>query len=271
MNGWFQDLVTSASKPIFELVRSTVMGTPQIDAPEMARARSLWGTSQTIANTCYVLLITLGGMLLMTGQSLPGSELTPGQLAARLVGAFLASNLSLVLIGYAIVFANGLATAFLVSGENKIDPKVLADRVARHISTLMSPDYAFATLLALAVVVLALCLGFIYIIRIAITMVLIAAAPIALMFHALPLTDGIARLWWRGITGVLAIQVAQSLVLATAYELLFSKNPDQDGGSVLGLPSRIALLDLLLAIALLWVMIRVPSWVARTVWQPAQP
>lgn len=39
----------------------------------------------------------------------------------------------------------------------------------------------------------------------------------------------------------------------------------------MGLPTKADLTDLLVAIALLWVLIRIPSWVARSVWQPAQP
>ncbi|WP_395111587.1 hypothetical protein, partial [Actinomadura sp. SCN-SB] len=209
VSGWFQELVTSAAKPIFGLLRSTVMGTPEIDSPDMVRARQLWATSQTIANTCYVLLITLGGVLLMAGQALPGGELTPGQLVARLTVAFLASNLSLVFIGYGITFANGMAGAFLGGAEKRIDPGVVADLIAGYVTASLLPTQPFTVFIALAVVALALCVAFIYIIRVAITMVLIAAAPLALMFHALPMTDGLARLWWRGLTGILAIQVVQ--------------------------------------------------------------
>ncbi|GAA1836643.1 hypothetical protein [Actinomadura chokoriensis] len=270
VNGWFTDLVSSAAKPVFGLLRDTVLGTPEVDSAEMARARDLWGVSQTIANTCYVLLITAGGVWLMAGHSLPGAELTPGQLAVRIVGAFLASNLSLVLIGYGVGFANGLAGAFLDAGAESVDPSVVADVVAGFVAANLVPGQPFTAFLGLGVVVLALCVAFIYIIRLAITMVLIAAAPLALMFHALPLTDGLARLWWRGISGILAIQVCQSLVLATAFRLMFSETGDS-GDHLLGIPSHNDVTDLLLAACLLWVMLRIPSWVARTIWRPAQP
>lgn len=270
VNGWFTDLVSSAAKPIFELLGDTVLGTPELDSPQMARARDLWGVSQTIANTCYVLLITAGGVWLMAGHSLPGAELTPGQLAVRVVGAFVASNLSLVLIGYGVSFANGLATAFLTAGAESIDPSVVADVVAGFVTGNLTPLQPFFALVALGVVVLALCVVFIYIVRLALTMVLIAAAPLALMFHALPLTDGLARLWWRGITGILAIQVCQSLVLATAFRLVFSETEDTSG-DLIGTPSYNDLVDLLMAACLLWVMLRIPSWVARTIWRPTQP
>jgi len=117
---------------------------------------------------------------------------------------------------------------------------------------------------------LALIVAFIYVARLAITMVLIAAAPLALMFHALPMTDGIARLWWRGITGMLAIQVCQSLVLVSALQVLFADTKDE--GPFHGVPTtKQDLIDVLLVICLLWVMIRIPSWVARTIWRSAQP
>ncbi|TYB40809.1 hypothetical protein [Actinomadura chibensis] len=270
VNGWFSDLVSSAAKPIFGVLRETVLGTPEVDSPRMARARDLWGVSQTIANTCYVLLITAGGVWLMAGHNLPGAELTPGQLAVRLLGAFVASNLSLILIGYGITFANGLVGAFLDAGAESIDPSVVADVFAGLVATNLVPGQPFVAFVGLGVVVLALCVAFVYVIRLALTMVLIAAAPLALMFHALPLTDGLARLWWRGISGILAIQVCQSLVLATAFRLMFSET-DDTGHRLLGVPSSNDLTDLLTAACLLWILLRIPSWVARTIWRPAQP
>ncbi|MEU9018582.1 hypothetical protein [Actinomadura sp. NPDC048394] len=269
VNGWFADLVTSAAKPIFNLLAETVLATPPLDSPDMARAKDLWGVAQTIANTCYVLIITVGGVLLMAGHSLPGGELTPGQLVARLLGAFLASNLSLIVIGYGITFANGLAGAFLKAGAEAVAPGRVAKVIAGYVVANLVPAQPFTILIGLGVVVLALCVGFIYIVRVALTMVLIAAAPVALIFHALPATDGLARLWWRSITGVLAIGVCQSLILATAFRLMFSSVKGTDGHFP-GLASN-STVDLLLALCLLWVMVRVPAWVARTIWRQAQP
>ncbi|MFV2180088.1 hypothetical protein, partial [Actinomadura sp. LOL_011] len=87
VNDWFGDLVSSAADTVFDLLGSSVLGTPELDDPGMGRARELWGVAQTIANTCFVLVVTAGGVLLMAGHALPGSELTPGELIARLVGA----------------------------------------------------------------------------------------------------------------------------------------------------------------------------------------
>ena len=141
-------------------------------------------------------------------------------------------------------FANGLAGAFLDAGAESIDPSVVADVVAGFVTAHLVPMQPFTAFVALGVVVLALCVAFVYVIRLALTMVLVAAAPVALMFHALPLTDGLARLWWRGITGILSIQVCQSLVLATAFRLMLSETGDTSGDLV-GAPYNNDLIDLL--------------------------
>ncbi|WP_344895072.1 hypothetical protein [Nonomuraea antimicrobica] len=38
---WFTHLVESATKPVFEMLGSTVLATPELDSPEMARAKQL--------------------------------------------------------------------------------------------------------------------------------------------------------------------------------------------------------------------------------------
>ncbi|MFC9973893.1 conjugal transfer protein TrbL family protein [Spirillospora sp. NPDC127200] len=269
INGWLADLVDSAKKPVLDFLAATVLGTPDVASGDMQRAREMWGTSRTIANTCFLLIITLAGVLLMAGQSLPG-ELSPQQLLPRMVWAFVGVNLSLLLIGYAVQFANGLSAAFLNGGPEKMNVRAVADVIAGSMLANLATGGAFLPLVSIVVLVLAVCVAFIYVIRLAITMLLIAAAPLALMFGALPYTEGIARSWWRAFAGVMAIQVLQSLVLVTAFRLLFTEATDSSG-SFLGIPTKNDLIDLLLAIALLWVLIKIPSWVARGIWQQAQP
>lgn len=267
VNNWFIDLVGGATKPVFGLLSSTVLVTPELGSVEMSRAQELWGISRVIANTCFILLVTAAGVLLMSGQTMPGGDLSPQELLPRVIWGFLAANLSLPVIGYGISFANGLSTAFLQSGEQRIDPRVVTEAITTTVLASLATNGVFFALISLVVLVLAVCVAFTYVMRLALTMVLIAAAPIALMFHVLPLTDGLARLWWRGITGVLAIQVCQSLVLVTSFHLLFT-----DHSTMFMSPSsKSDLIDLLLAICLLYVLVRVPGWVAQTIWRSAQP
>ncbi|MFB9206093.1 proline-rich domain-containing protein [Nonomuraea spiralis] len=268
MDEWFTHLVESATKPVFEMLESTVLATPDLDSQEMARVRLSWELSRTIANTCFVLLVTVAGLMVMVGQALPGG-LSARALLPRLVWASLAANLSLIAIKYAITLANGLSQAFLSDGAGRIDPTLVFDAIKRAVLTGIVLKGVFFAIVALVVVVLAVGVLFTYILRLALTMVVIVAAPLALILHALPVTEGLARLWWRAFTGLLAIQICQSLVLVTALQLLFSANPADDDS--FWIPSGADMTDLLMAICLLFVLLKIPGWVARTIWQASMP
>ncbi|WP_336213594.1 hypothetical protein [Nonomuraea sp. LPB2021202275-12-8] len=269
VNEWFTHLVETASKPVFEMLGSTVLATPELDSPVMARAKQLWEVSRTIANTCFVLLVTAAGVMLMVGQALPG-ESSARELLPRLVWALLAANLSLVAIGYAITLVNGLSQAFLADGASQIDPESVFEAVKVTILAGIATHGVFFALVSLVAVILAVGVVFTYLVRLALTMVVIAAAPLALIFHALPMTDGLARLWWRSFIGLLAIQICQSLVLVTALKLLFSDNPAENAATF-WIPASADLADLLMAVCLLFVLLKIPGWVAQTIWQANKP
>ena len=198
-----------------------------------------------------------------------GHAVAPGvaakDIVARLLLAFLAANCSKLLIGQAITFANALARAFVEHGATHADPHGAAEVMKSWLVDNVATLGALSGLVTLVAVVLALIVACGYIMRVTVTMLLIVAAPLALIFHALPQTDGLARLWWRALAGMLAIQVAQSLVFATAV-VVFSG----EGGKVapvLGLPGKKGIVALLLVVCLLYILARIPSWVSRAVWR----
>lgn len=116
-------------------------------------------------------------------------------------------------------------------------------------------------LVGLVAAVLAVVLLAVYVIRVALVVLLVAAAPLALACHALPQTDGFAQLWWRAFTACLGVQVAQSLVLVTALRVFFAA----DGRATLGLSVGGTLVDLLVVACLLRVLLRIPTWAGHTV------
>jgi hypothetical protein len=264
INRWFIGLVRSAIGPVFDVLGKTLLATPEISSPQMARAQSLWFTSEAIANTCFVLFVTVGGILMIAGGTL--EQVSPREIVPRLVLAFIASNASLLLVGQAIKFANGLAQAFLAQGAKDADPEGAKDLLVGIVEATLATRGIFLLIVAIPVLVLALVVALTYVIRVVITMLLIIAAPLALMCHALPQTDPLARMWWRAMCGMLAIQVAQSLVFVTAITVLFAKNSGGES-TLLPLPNRAELVDLLLAIVLLYILARIPFWVSRMIWQ----
>ncbi|WP_344838683.1 hypothetical protein [Actinocorallia longicatena] len=270
ISGWFSDLLKDASKGVFDLLGSTLFGTPELDSEPMATVREIWELCRAIAVACFVLLVTVAGMQLMAGGSLP-TEITPREMLPRLAWAFIILNCSQIVCGYAIAFANALARAFLDFGPSTVDPaKAFAHLYSLYLLNLASGGIFF-TLLGLAVVVVALCVAVTYVIRLALTMALVAAAPLALMFHGLKHTEGLAFFWWRSLVGVLSIQVAQSLVFVIALRTLVPSTDDDEPLWLAAVPGKRDLLDLLLLLVLLFIMTKIPGWVARSIWKQAAP
>src|SRR5437868_5358647 len=172
INGWFTDLVKDAINPVFGMLGKSLLATPQLD--QQSRVQGLWTGSLVVANACYVLLVLIGGITLMGRQSLQSSY-TVKDIAPRLVVCMVASNVSLLLIGKAIEFANALSAALLGQG---VDPEDAAGQLQKIVLHAVNPTDVsmFIVLGVIWVVVLALVLVLIYIVRIMLTILLIAAA-----------------------------------------------------------------------------------------------
>jgi hypothetical protein len=252
-------LLSSALNPTLDLLGHTLLATPDVTAPG-SRIRELWWASAGIANSGFVLLVLLGGVLVMTHESLQ-ARYSAKEILPRLAVAFTAANTSLVLAGWAIRLANAVTRAVLGAG---VDPQ----RVAQTLSPLRllpSPGARDLFLVIVGLVVAALALGLLVtcVGRAALVAILVAGAPLALALHALPHTEGLARLWWRALGACLGVQVGQSLVLVVALRVFF----DADRAQVLGIGTG-RLADLLVSGGLLWLLLRIPGWARRAVFGP---
>jgi hypothetical protein len=254
INGWFRDLVTSALDPVLTLLGSTVLSTPDVTG---GRVHELWLVCAGIANTTFVLFVLAGGAIVMSHETLQ-TRYAAKQIAPRLVVGIIAANLSLAVVGLAVGFANALSGALLGQG---VDAGSATGVLRTLVLAPLAGGGSFLVLIGLVVAVLALLLVGTYLIRVAVLVVLVVAGPLVLACHALPYTEGAAQLWWRALAGALATQVGQSLVLVTAVRVFFAAG----GSTGLGLSASGALVNVLLACALLYVLVKIPSWVARMV------
>ena len=152
INAWFRDLAASALDPLLDLVGRTILATPDLAAAG-SRVRELWLVSAGIANTGFVLLIVAGGVLVMSHETLQSSY-SAKEIAPRLVLAFVAANLSLLLAGQAIPLANALAGALL---DTSTDP----DHVRATLKTLaLAPvDTSSGLLIFLAIALAVMAVG----------------------------------------------------------------------------------------------------------------
>lgn len=251
INGWFSELVEDALDPVFRLLGRTVLSTP--DVTGSATVGGLWRMSWAIANSVFVLLIVAGGAIAMSHETLQTSY-TIKEIAPRLLVGWIAANASLVLAGLAIATGNALSQAFTARA-----PEADGFNVLLNVLLAAQGGGVFAALLTLVVVVEGLCVLATYIVRVATMIVLVAGAPLFLIAHALPQTEGMARLWWRGMAGCLAVQVGQSLIFVTAVQVYFDA-----GGLRAAMPGG-SLMDLLVVAALLWLMLKLPSYARHMV------
>jgi hypothetical protein len=260
ITSWFASLVQSAVNPLFGLLGRTLLATPQLGG--LSVVHSLWADSLAIADTCYVLLVLAGGVLVMSHQTLQTSYAIK-EIAPRLVVGFLAANTSLLFAGKAIALADGLSAALAGQGLNPAAASAMLRSLTERI---IGSAGMFFILLALFAVLLVLVLTIIYVARLMLTVVLLAIAPLALACHALPHTEGFARWWWRAFTGILAIQAAQAVVLVAALRLFFTEPwAALITGTAAG-PSSATAFDAIQLLCLLYILIRIPFWIGRRIW-----
>jgi hypothetical protein len=251
IDNWFASLVKAAINPVLALLGRTVLATPDITG--QPRVTQLWTAMAVIANTLYVLFVLAGGVLIMTHETLQ-TRYSVKEIAPRLVLGMIASNASLGVIGVAITLANGLSAAFLGQG---VSPGQAGTALGRMVLASIANNSIFLTLAGLGVAVMAVVVLVTYLVRIAIMVLVTVAAPVALACHALPATDGLARTWWRALTGCLLVQLGQSLVIIVTIRVFL----DPGGTGILGLPTAGGLVDLLVSGTLFYILIKIPFWV----------
>ncbi|MER7877746.1 hypothetical protein ABTY63_30095 [Streptomyces solisilvae] len=246
---FFKGLVTKALNPLLDLLGKTLLSTPTLD--QLPRIGELWSNSWHIMLACYGMLIMIAGIVVMAYQSVQ-THYSIKEIGPRLFLGFLAAALSLFVANKAIATANALSRAVLGEGVDE-------NSAAKTLRTLILSSVnggIFIIFMQVFIAGMLVALLVTYAVRVALTMIMIAGAPLALMCHALPQTDGIARWWWRCFFGLLAVQLAQSLTLVTALRVFL----DSDGFTLLG-PNKSGLVDLIVSLALMYILFKIPFWI----------
>ena len=240
----------------FLLITPDVTGLPQVQA--------LSGRSTWIVDTVFVLAFLAAGVMVMVAGGDERSRYTVKDLAPRLVVGFISAHFSQLLCGLAIVVANGLTESLSQPGGSSDGAFTAIRTDVRAAADSEIPALLFAVV-ALLITVLLAATAFSLIVRFSTLLVLTAAAPLALACHALPQTDGVARLWWRGYAGCLATPVLQAVTLQAGQWMLLDP---QHMLPALGLPGDPGtVLNLFVVMVLLWYTVKIPGAVGRFVSQ----
>ncbi|MFB9509594.1 hypothetical protein ACFFS2_30820 [Streptomyces aurantiacus] len=259
ITGFFKSVIKFALNPLLELLSGTLLTTPS--PASMPRVGELWTNSWQIAAACYALLIAIAGIVVMSHETVQ-TRYSIKEMAPRIPLGFLAAALSLFFAGKAVDLANALSRAAMDGGVNADSAgPALRDFVLSSFSA--GSDSIFLILMWLVVIGVLVALLLTFVVRVALTIILIVAAPLALICHALPQTDGIARWWWKAFGGVLAIQVAQSLALITGVRVFLTPGGFGPTG-LFGLNDN-GLVNVLVALALMYVVFKIPFWILRSI------
>ena len=254
INAFFGGLVKDALNPLLSLLGQTLLTTP--DPSRLPRVGTLWENSREIAVAAYALLILIAAILVMAYETVQTRH-SIKEIAPRVVVGFLTANMSLLLAGKAVGVANALSVGVMSGG---VDPHSAAATLTSLVMNAVTNGGIFLVLISIGLAVILLAILVCYVIRVALTVILMAGAPLALMCHALPQTEGIARWWWRAFTGVLAIQLAQSLTLVAALNVFLSKGVFTFFG-----PTGGGLVDLIVTLALLYILWKIPFWILHSI------
>jgi hypothetical protein len=257
ITSWFHGLVSDVVNPLFGWMAAKAFHTPE-PTPGVT---GVWEGVSAAVNTAYALLILAAGLVVMAHHSLQ-AQYGAREVLPRLVVGFVASNLSLVVVRLMSDWSSEFARAFAADG-------VGAERAARALTERVGPFLleatAFVVLLLLVLVVLLVVWSLVEIVRIVIVILLTVGAPLMLMFHALPQTNRIAELWWRAMTAVCVIPIAQALAFVALMRVFFEGDTQVLFGAAQILSGDANLFDLFLLLVLVYVQIRIPFWTYKAV------
>ena len=240
---------------------TTALSTPDITGNPQVKA--VWTTSLIVANGIYVLFVVLGGFIVASRETLQ-SQYGFKQIAPRLAVGAVVSNVSLILCGKAIEATNALTAA--IAGQEVDGPNA-----AKAISGILdqpltgtSPNILLV-LLVIAVAVLGLVVVITFLLRVALLVLLFGIAPLAMVCHASPQTEGIAYTWWRAFFACLGLQVAQAVIVVGTVKVFLTPS----GLVLLGVPATTSgLLGVLVCVTMLWLLIKVPGLMKQFVLAP---
>ncbi|WP_150253159.1 hypothetical protein [Nocardiopsis deserti] len=248
---WVADFVADSVEFTITLAALPALSTP----PPTDGVRTAWSEVVTVTNSLYLLVVVAAGVLLMSYQSVQTSagfkELLP-----RVVLGFVGANASFLLTEMMRELANGIAVTML-------DGATTVDNITETLARVLG-DPGGEALLVLLLMLIGSLLAFFFIlaaiVRIVLWILLTAIAPLALACHALPQIDGLARLWWRAMGALMVIQIAQALVLRLMVVLFLSRDAAPDF-----VEAAQGVMDVLLIICCMYVLVRIPFWAFKQV------
>jgi hypothetical protein len=260
---WLTEKILAMFGELLALMTARFLVSP--DVTLLPQVQQLAGWSLTVVDAVYVLAVTAAGLMQFTGGGVE-ARFQVKDLLPRLVFGFVAANFGVEVCRLLIEVANAVTSS--LAGQAAAAPQL-----AEHVRDQLEPAHEHeATLLLVTVIGLLVVILFIQLLlgwftRIAVLVVLAGLAPLALACHGLPQTQPAAVLWWRTLAGSLTVPALQAVFLTVGAGLLTGPAPVIP--QLLDFPdaSGMQVANMLIALCMLLVAVRIPKYVGRYVTQ----
>jgi hypothetical protein len=248
INAWLTSVAQNGLDLALGAIQNLLTATPHFD--QVREVSQLWNLMRGIADGFLVVIALIGGILVMVS-STAGTRYTVKLIVSRLLLAALLANLSLSTFAMAVDLNNALNAALL---GDVLRSHAFLTGLQGHVvaAGLQGPVFALLSLIA---ALLLLALVVIYVARTALLILAVIASPLALICYALPQTEGVTWAWWRVTAAAFLLQPVNALLLGIAGRVFFSS------GIAWGLDPTSLVIGPLIAIVLLYLLIRTPWWI----------
>jgi len=220
INGWFAGIVTKGLTFSTDKMSSVVLQASDVTGLDVVRSN--WTTFAYLAGGLFVLILSMVAVVVMTHDTVQTRYGIKELLPPTLMG-FVGCLASLTIVSLGVVATNAFCQR-LVSGSDLVNQTSAS--LTSTVNTAAKGADIFTVLLALVIVIITLLVVIEGVLRFVVLSAVTVAGPLALLFHAVPATDRIARLWWRLLGACLGIPIAQAVLFVLGVKY-FAAGADQ--------------------------------------------
>ena len=250
VNGFIQNIVESATKPIVDGIMTFLATTPSL--LQNSSIVKFWLIMLGITDSLFVVVVALLGLQFMSASTFGFEEIEFTHLLPRIGLAFLAANVSLFLADYTIQAGNALVSG-VISATGGLNTAWITSAIT--IQNLANGTTPFITLIFLLIfLIVAILLLFMYITRLVVISLGAVLSPFVFLLWTIPKTADFAEMAIKGYF----VSVFMIFVHVVAIQL---------AGAYLALPTQTpnSLISIAVAIGLLMTLIKIPQFLMQLV------
>jgi len=259
---WMAQQVMGALQPVIGAIMHNPLNiltqTPPADTYQNPVVITWWQSFLAVVDLALASLIVIGGYNVVVGRhlGLPHSELA--EFLPRLLLAFGAAHFSLFFLGLFIDLENALNVVTL----NLAGTSMLTNIITALFQGNLAAEGLLVWVLSFVLGVIAILLGAQMAVRLALLWVLLVLSGPGLACFALPQTMGYGRMWLSLTATTVLVQFFQVVTLALGGMLVTSLG----ASNLFGVGGTLA--TLLVCVALLYLVLRIPGIVHRFALRP---